>query len=53
MSGPSVMKPLPTKLQEQAAHAKQSLCQLRSSNETNLAPPIPEDDEVNKKNTKK
>lgn len=41
ISGPSVIKPLPTKLPEQAAQAKQSLCQLRSSNDTNLAPPIP------------
>jgi len=41
MSGPSVMKPFPTKEDWHSAHLKQSLCQLRSSNEMKRVPPIP------------
>lgn len=41
MSAASVMKPLPTSDVEHCAQIKQSLCQCRSSNEMNLAPPIP------------
>lgn len=37
----SVMKPRPTKLVEQLAQMKQSLCQWRSSKEMNRVPPIP------------
>jgi len=40
-SGPSAMKPLPTKEPLQLAQRKQSLCQCRSSKEMNLVPPIP------------
>lgn len=41
ISAASVMKPLPTSDVEHWAQMKQSLCQCRSSNEINLAPPIP------------
>jgi len=41
MSGPSVMKPRPTKLALQLAQTKQSWCQWRSSNEMKRVPPIP------------
>lgn len=41
MSGPSVMKPLPTKEDLHMAQMKQSLCQVRSSKEMNRVPPMP------------
>jgi len=41
ISAPSVMKPLPTRDVENWAQMKQSLCQCRSSNEINFAPPMP------------
>lgn len=41
MSGPSVMKPLPTSDVLHCAQMKQSLCQWRSSNEMKRVPPIP------------
>lgn len=42
MSGPSVMKPRPTRDVVHSAQMKQSLCQWRSSNEMKRVPPIPE-----------
>lgn len=41
ISGPSVMKPRPTRLVLQLAQTKQSWCQWRSSNEMKRVPPIP------------
>lgn len=41
VSGPSVMKPFPTRDVLQSLQRKQSLCQLLSSNVTNLVPPSP------------
>lgn len=41
ISWPSVMNPLPTREVVHCAQMKQSLCQCRSSNEMNLAPPMP------------
>lgn len=41
VSGPSVMNPRPTREPQQSLQIKHSLCQLLSSNVTNLVPPRP------------
>lgn len=41
ISGPSVMKPLPTRELLHMAQMKQSLCQFLSSKEMKRVPPIP------------
>lgn len=47
ISGPSVMKPLPTKEDLHIAQMKQSLCQVRSSKEMNRVPPMPRERKQN------
>lgn len=47
ISGPSVMKPLPTKEDLHMAQMKQSLCQVRSSKEINRVPPMPKKENRN------